>query len=331
MDGSDKVNEMRAISYRCMKGTYPPEEVKQFFEHVRQSLHICKSANPVAGEGLMVKRGRGFVKGEIIGAYEGTIVEEREGPYVLKITRDGAPDIWVDADPKQGDRVSIFGKMNMNLHEDKYNAEMGEDGFIKILVDCEDEELYTKYYDKYNWDELKQRVLTSLKEELKFKFPGHSDLVHTRWASLKGSHDHVNGWVKRMIEGNLAATEKHGIWGWNEETEEQTTDDLMCYLTFGPTCKKFNFKHWGQDIPKPELHQVKKASTALYSEMWEEGGIILGKAQMLKDINKGNPTISQLMGRVKAAKKAARRPVTKEPTIAIESGRIKISLRFTER
>ena len=166
---------------------------------------------------------------------------------------------------------------------------------------------------------------------LETKFPGHSDLVHTRWASLKGSHDHVNSWVKRMIEGNIAATEKHGIWGWNEETEEQTTDDLMCFLTFGPTCKKFNFKHWGQDIPIPELHQVNKASTALYTEMWEEGGIIMGKVQMLKDINKGNPTISQLMGRVKAAKKAVRRPVTKEPTIASESGRIKISLRFTER
>ena len=105
----------------------------------------------------------------------------------------------------------------------------------------------------------------------------------------------------------------------------------MCFLTFSPTCKKFNFKHWGQDIPTPELHQVNKASTALYAEMWEEGGIIMGKVQMLKDINKGNPTISQLMGRVKAAKKAVRRPVTKEPTIASESGRIRISLRFTER
>jgi hypothetical protein len=90
MDGSDEVNEMRAISYKCMKGTYPPKEVKQFFEHIRPSLHISKSENPMAGEGLMVKNGRGFVKDEIIGAYEGIIVEEKEGPYILKITRVGA-------------------------------------------------------------------------------------------------------------------------------------------------------------------------------------------------------------------------------------------------
>ena len=50
----------------------------------------------------MVKKERGFAKGEIIGAYEGIIVDEREGPYILKITREGAPDIWVDADPKLG-------------------------------------------------------------------------------------------------------------------------------------------------------------------------------------------------------------------------------------
>ena len=36
MDGSDEVNEMRAASYKCIKGTYPPKEVKLFFEHVRQ-------------------------------------------------------------------------------------------------------------------------------------------------------------------------------------------------------------------------------------------------------------------------------------------------------
>ena len=41
--------------------------------------------------------------------------------------------------------------------------------------------------------------------------------------------------------------------------------------------------------------------------------------------------VSELMVRVKVAKKIARRPITKEPSIVSESGRIKISLRFTER
>ena len=134
-----------------------------------------------------------------------------------------------------------------------------------------------------------------------------------------------------MIEGNLASSEKHGINGWSVNSEEQTTDDLMCFLTFGPTCTKYNFKHWGQDLPTPEIHQVKRASTSLYAETWENGGIIMGKVHMIKDIDKGNPAVSQLMGRVKVSRKAVRKPITKEPSIVSVSGRIKISLRFTER
>ena len=57
----------------------------------------------------------------------------------------------------------------------------------------------------------------------------------------------------------------------------------------------------------------------------------MGKIQMIKDVNKGNPVISQLMGEVNVAKTKVRRPITKEPSIVSESGRIKISLRFTER
>ena len=62
------------------------------------------------------------MNGENIGAYEGIIVGERERPYVLKITREGAADIWVDSVPELWDRVSIFRKMNMDLHGDRYNA-----------------------------------------------------------------------------------------------------------------------------------------------------------------------------------------------------------------
>jgi hypothetical protein len=71
-----------------------------------------------------MNKGIKFIKDEIIGAYEGDIIEETEGPYVLKITREGAPDIWVDADPNLGKRISIFGKMNMDLHKGRYNAEL---------------------------------------------------------------------------------------------------------------------------------------------------------------------------------------------------------------
>jgi hypothetical protein len=91
-----------------------------------------------------------------------------------------------------------------------------------------------------------------------------------------------------------------------------------------------SFTHWGQNLPAPEIHQIKRASTAQYAEMWEEGGIIMGKIQMIKDVDKGNPVISQLIGRVNVAKIKVRRPITKVPSIVSESGRIKISLRIRE-
>ena len=146
----------------------------------------------------------------------------------------------------------------MDLHGDRYNAELGEDGFIKILEDCGEEELYTRYSSRYNWDELKQRVLTSLKEEIKVKFPGYSDLIPSGWSSLKGGHDHINRWVKRMIEGNLIATEKHGICGWSANSEEQSTDDLMCFLTFGPTMHQVQLHTLGAGPPNPRNTPTQK-------------------------------------------------------------------------
>ena len=38
-------------------------------------------------------------------------------------------------------------------------------------------------------------------------------------------------------------------------------------------------------MPTPEMHQVNRASTALYAERWEEGGVIMGKVEMIKDID----------------------------------------------
>ena len=52
---------------------------------------------------------------------------------------------------------------------------------------------------------------------------------------------------------------------------------------------------------------------------------------MVMDIDRGNPMVSELMGRIRKANKKIKSPITKEPSITSESGRIKISLRFTER
>ena len=69
MDGSDELNKMRAICYRQQTGSYPPEEVKEFFKHIRPSLHIGPSDINGAGDGLLMNKGIKFIKDEIIGAY----------------------------------------------------------------------------------------------------------------------------------------------------------------------------------------------------------------------------------------------------------------------
>ena len=73
---------------------------------------------------------------------------ETEGDYVLEIGVRNKK--WINADPRKTKRVSFFGKMNENFDDEKYNAELGEDGLIRALRNCEDKELFTKYGPKYN-------------------------------------------------------------------------------------------------------------------------------------------------------------------------------------
>ena len=65
----------------------------------------------------------------------------------------------------------MFGKMNEDLHQGEYNAEIGEDGFIRMLSNCDSGELLTRYGPKYNWDALKQKALLGLTAEVGNLFP----------------------------------------------------------------------------------------------------------------------------------------------------------------
>ena len=160
---------IKGICRKHNGGTYPPEAVTNIFEHLREEMEIKSSSIIGADEGLHIN---GSVKkDQIIGVYEGVVVSETEGDYVLEIGDGGKRKMWIDADPIKTARISFFGKMNENFDNEKYNTELGEDGFIRALRDCCDEELFTKYGPKYNWDSLKTRALHNLVDEVNKRFP----------------------------------------------------------------------------------------------------------------------------------------------------------------
>ena len=73
-------------------------------------MEVKPSIISEAGDGLHIK-GK-LKKDQIIGVYEGAVVTEMEGDYILEIGKDKKGKIWVDADPVKTMRLSVFGKMN---------------------------------------------------------------------------------------------------------------------------------------------------------------------------------------------------------------------------
>ena len=71
-------------------------------------MYIETSGICGAGDGLHIKST--FIKGQIVGVYEGIEVGETDGDYVLEIKRGRNGVRWINADPSVTDRVSIFGK-----------------------------------------------------------------------------------------------------------------------------------------------------------------------------------------------------------------------------
>ena len=106
--------------------------------------------------------------------------------------------------------------MNEDLHSGRYNAEIGEDGFIKIIEECEEEELFTRYGSKYNWDAIKQKALTGLKIDIKKLFPEHENRITSEWSELKKKQDSISRWVRRVINGRTTSSERHGIICWED-------------------------------------------------------------------------------------------------------------------
>ena len=215
MDNSEECNRLRRLCKEHRGPTYPPRCVSNMFEHLREDLHIGSSDIVGAGEGLFT--GTPLVKGQIVGVYEGVEIDEAEGDYVLEIAEGRRGLRWVNADPARTDRVSIFRKMNEDLREGRYNAEIREDRFIKILTDCNAEELFTRYGPKYNWDSQKHKALQGLVEETDRLFPSMRGKILRDWGAIKESSCALQVWVRKLIEGKSANNEMHGVRCYDEQ------------------------------------------------------------------------------------------------------------------
>ena len=257
MDKSPEVNYLRHICRQSKGNQYPPRMVSNRFEHLRQFMSIEPSEYDQAGDGLFA-RGKRFIRDEIVGVYEGFVTTDTDQPYVLGIARKDQETLYVDADPNKGKRISLFGKMNEDLHRGRYNAELGEDGFIRILEDCEDEELFTRYWGKYNWDFLKQRSLAALHKEISTELPGMEKLVTANWNSLIMDKGQLSKWIRKLVDGNTKPNELHGIRCWIGE-HPKGLEDLIGFLTYGPNSVRYHYKHWGHPFTPPTTNQRRKS------------------------------------------------------------------------
>lgn len=86
MNNTQETEKLRDICRKSKEKNYPPQEVTNYFEHLRQHLFIEHSDNQNAGE-RVTTRGRRFIKDEIVGVYEGEVIPEKDGVYVLMMKR----------------------------------------------------------------------------------------------------------------------------------------------------------------------------------------------------------------------------------------------------
>jgi len=134
---------------------------------------------------------------------------------------------------------------------ERYNTELGEDGFIRLLRDCKDEELFTKYGPKYGWVSLKTEALHNLVDEVERRFPKMRNRISRSWTSILESNCSLEIWVKKLVEGRCSNNELHGI-KFNELGEQEVgmgeVEQMLLFLTYGPTQDKFNFRNLNLDL-----------------------------------------------------------------------------------
>ena len=115
----------------------------------------------------------------------------------------GPDAIHVNADPTLIGYESLLGTINEDLYGGIPNCEVYPDGMFRSLRECnEGEELVIRYWDDYNWDELKNNALQGLLGLISSRVPEMWGWIPKTWVDLKSSSDHISRWIYKLIGGN---------------------------------------------------------------------------------------------------------------------------------
>ena len=81
------------------------------------------------------------------------------------------------------------------------------------------------------------------------------------WKLVKESSCALQIWVRKLIDGKCADNELHGIRCYDDlEAMNSEEERMMLYLSFGPTARQFNFKHFGHPVQESEVGPIVKTS-----------------------------------------------------------------------
>ena len=247
-------------------GLYPGEEVRYFFREYEGMLEIKESMVAswagVRVDGLFARVH--LIKGEVIGVYSGRVTETG-GAYTVDVASKGKSNIPVDACLDDGS-VTMFGRMNEDIHGGEYNCELGYNGVIMTLRDIRPgEELLTRYGALYNWDSLKNRALAELGKEFRGKFQD-VDLEWEDIAKVRESKMVLARWVAKLIDGKCTYNELHSV---AEGDDWVGYEGQIAFLTSGTTYEKYAFRKWGLPLRVWHEDEVKK-NHDMYAERWNE-------------------------------------------------------------
>jgi hypothetical protein len=233
--------------------------------------------------------------------------------------------------------------MNENFDRESYNAELVEDGFIRLLRDCNNEELFTKYGPKYSWVSLKTKALQNLVDEVEKRFPTMKNRISRIWTTILESNCSLEMWVRKLIEGRCINNELHGI-KFNEQGKQDVgmveVKQMVLFLTYGPTHNKFNFRNLNRELvevtecgaSRTRYGREMKASLTKFTK-FDGANVILGDPAMIMDCDKGNARILELMDKIRKGIETTRKsPISpKDPIVKVGKGRIRVELKINDK
>ena len=193
-----------------------------------------------SARGVRTKQDKIIRKNIIIGVYGGKITKNR-GIYVLDATVEGDATRWVDGDPDYGD-ISMFGRINEDIHGGKINAEIDVSGIIYTTERIGGKtELLTTYGESYNWDHVIEIGLRRLGTDLAQFFCGLGVDIPNNLRGLKATNP-LHIWIRKLVLGEALLDEFHST---VEPQMGMDLDSLISYITSSVAHNKYAFRSCG--------------------------------------------------------------------------------------